>query len=212
VLVVAVAAVLGGGAAVAFQQWYGVQDDSGRTSGGSSPAPASSATASRSPGSAGTIPDSWETVHDPVGFSLSLPKGWKRTVSIDQDGLRQVDYSPDKGKHLVRVAVDTSPDYPTSYEHMTELNRKVSQRLVDYKRLVFKQELFRDQPGVHWEYTWNALAKDPPHYFPGPYHAIDVGYMNDAGTEYAIYSASPADDWATTKKQFDWILRSFQER
>jgi hypothetical protein len=35
--------------------------------------------------------------------------------------------------------------------------------------------------------------------------------MESDGTEYAIYAASPADDWATTSKQFDWILRGFQE-
>ncbi len=64
---------------------------------------------------------------------------------------------------------------------------------------------------TRWEYTWNALAKDGPHYFPGPYHAIDVGYMNADNTEYALYSSSPADDWPTTQKQFTWILRSFQE-
>jgi hypothetical protein len=146
-----------------------------------------------------------------VGFSISLPKGWKRSVSIDQDGLRQVDYSPDKGKHLVRVAVDTAPDFRTSYEHMSNLEQRVSQRLQDYQQLSLKEELFRDLPGVRWEYTWDALAKDPPHYFPGPYRAIDVGYMESDGTEYAIYAASPADDWATTRKQFDWILRGFQE-
>ncbi|MDX2596936.1 serine/threonine-protein kinase [Streptomyces sp. WI03-4A] len=211
-LVVALAAIVGGGVAVALQQ-FGTSGHGGSASGTSSPGP--SVSGSVGPGGGGgqgTVPTGWERIKDPVGFSISLPKGWKRTVSIDQDGLRQVDYSPDKGKHLVRVAVDTAPDYPTSYEHMTFLNEhRVSGRLVNYKQLIFKKELFRDQPGVHWEYTWNALAKDPPHYFPGPYHAIDVGYVNDAGTEYALYEASPADDWATTKKQFDWILRSFQE-
>lgn len=146
-----------------------------------------------------------------MGFSISLPKGWKRSVSIDQDGLMQVDYSPDNGKHLVRVAVDTAPDFSTSYEHMSDLERRISARLQDYKRLSLKEELFRDLPGSRWEYTWNALAKDAPHYFPGPYRAIDVGYVNRAGTEYAIYASAPIGDWATTRKQFDVILRGFQE-
>ncbi|MFI8350918.1 serine/threonine-protein kinase [Streptomyces sp. NPDC085596] len=170
--------------------------------------PSASASATASPG---TVPDDWVRYDDPVGFSLLLPKEWKRSVSIDQDGIRQVDYSPDKGKHLVRVAVDTEPDFRTSYEHLTNLDQRVSPRLLDYRRLNLKEELFRDLPGARWEYTWNALAKDGPHYFPGPYHAIDVGYMNSEETEYAIYASSPADDWDTTKKQFNWILRSFQE-
>ncbi|MGI5457180.1 serine/threonine-protein kinase [Streptomyces sp. CA-249302] len=206
-LAITLAAIVGGGAAVALQQF-------GTGSPSDSPSASSTSSASATPSDEsgqGAVPTGWERHNDPLGFSISLPKGWKRSVSIDQDGLRQVDYSPDKGKHLVRVAVDTAPDFSTSYEHMTDLDKRVSARLQDYKRLSLKEELFRDQPGVRWEYTWNALAKDPPHYFPGPYRAIDVAYMETDGTEYAIYAASPADDWATTRKQYDWILRGFQE-
>ncbi|WP_405647501.1 serine/threonine-protein kinase [Streptomyces sp. NBC_00019] len=203
-LVVALAAIVGGGVAVALQQ-FGT--DSTGYSASASPTP--SATPSGE-GGQGAIPAGWERRNDPVGFSISLPKGWQRTVSIDQDGLQQVDYSPDNGKHLVRVAVDTAPDFSSSYEHMRNLEERIS-GLQKYERLSLKQELFRDLPGARWEYTWNALAKDSPHYFPGPYRAIDVGYMNGEGTEYAIYAASPADDWATTRKQFDSILRGFQE-
>ncbi|MFG3018192.1 serine/threonine-protein kinase [Streptomyces sp. NPDC048254] len=212
-LIVALAAVVGGGVAVALQQ-FGTDSPGGLVSASSTPGASAGAGASASPsdgGGQGAVPAGWERRDDPVGFSISLPKGWKRSVSIDQDGLRQVDYSPDKGKHLVRVAVDTAPDFSTAYEHMKDLDQRVSNRLLGYKQLSLKEELFRDQPGVRWEYTWNALAKDAPHYFPGPYHAIDVGYMNSAGTEYAIYAASPADDWTTTSKQFGVILRGFQE-
>ncbi|KKD04641.1 serine/threonine-protein kinase [Streptomyces sp. WM6386] len=202
-LVVALAAVVGGGVAVALQQFG--------TGTSASPTPSASASATPSDaGGQGALPAGWERREDPVGFSISLPKGWQRTVSIDQDGLQQIDYSPDHGKHLVRVAVDTAPDFSSSYEHMRNLEERIS-GLQEYERLSLKQELFRDLPGARWEYTWDALAKDSPHYFPGPYRAIDVGYMNGEGTEYAIYAASPADEWATTKKQFDRMLRGFQE-
>ncbi|MCX5005776.1 serine/threonine protein kinase [Streptomyces sp. NBC_00638] len=207
VLVVALAAIVGGGVAVALQQF-------GTGSPGGSGSASSTRSADAKPsdkGGQGAVPDGWERRDDPVGFSISLPKGWTRSVSIDKDGLRQVDYSPDKGKHLVRVAVDTAPDFSTSYEHMSDLDENLARRLRDYRQLLLKEELFRDQPGVRWEYTFDALAKDAPHYFPGPYRAIDVGYMSSDGTEYAVYEASPAGDWATTRKQFDVILRSFQE-
>ncbi|MFI9391054.1 serine/threonine-protein kinase [Streptomyces bauhiniae] len=207
-LALAAAAVLVFGASltVGYLQWGGGHRAAGTDDPTDSPSASASAT-----NSSNAVPDDWKRYDDPVGFSLSLPKGWKRSVSIDQDGIRQVDYSPDKGKHLVRVAVDTDPDFRTSYEHLTDLDQRVSARLLEYKRLVLKEEVFRDEPGARWEYTWNALAKDGPHYFPGPYHAIDVGYMKADDTEYAVYASSPADDWDTTKKQFNWILRSFQE-
>jgi serine/threonine protein kinase len=209
-LVVALATIIGGGVAVALQH-FGTGGPGGSASGSSTrSADARPSDKPSGKGSQGAVPAGWER-HTEVGFSISLPKGWKSSVSIDQDGLRQVDYSPDKGKHLVRVAVDTAPDFSTSYDHMTNLDGNISRRLRDYRQLLLKEELFRDQPGARWEYTWDALAKDPPHYFPGPYHAIDVGYMNSDGTEYAVYESSPADEWTTTKKQFDTILRSFQE-
>ncbi|MET9831278.1 serine/threonine-protein kinase [Streptomyces sp. NPDC006385] len=206
-LVVAVAAIIGAGTAVAWREW-----NSGNGSSAQSSNSSSGVSTSPTEGPQGAVPAGWKQYDDPAGFSLYLPEGWERSVSIkNKDGLQQIDYSPDKGKHLVRVAVDTAPDFRTSYEHMRNLDQLVSRRLQDYKRLSLKEELFRDLPGVRWEYTWNALAKDSPHYFPGPYRAIDIGYMASDGTEYAIYAASPTVDWATTRKHFDWILRSFQE-
>ncbi|MET7473102.1 serine/threonine-protein kinase [Streptomyces sp. NPDC005648] len=209
VLLVVLAVIISGGVAVSLRQWADVfRSDGGSASGSKSPSANSTPTGSPQ----GALPDGWERRDDPVGFSISLPKGWKRSVSIDQGGLRQVDFSPDRGKHLVRVAVDTAPDFDTAYKHMSNLEVQVSQRLRGYQLLSLKEQVFRDLPGVRWEYTWNALAKDPPHYFPGPYRAIDVAYMNSEGTEYALYEASPAGDWATTSKQFDRILRGFQEK
>jgi len=209
-LVVTLAAVIGGGVAVVLQQF----GTGGGPDGSASASASSTRGAGATPGDGGAqgaVPAGWERRKDPVGFTVSLPKGWKRSVSIDQDGLRQVDYSPDKGKHLVRIAVDTNPDFSSSYKHMSDLDENLAGRLRDYRQLLLKEELFRDQPGARWEYTWDALAKDPPHYFPGPYRAIDVGYMKSDGTEYAVYESSPAGEWTTTKKQFDRILRSFQE-
>ncbi|WP_328674648.1 serine/threonine-protein kinase [Streptomyces sp. NBC_00328] len=210
-LVVAFAALVGGGVAVAMQH-FGTDRSPGGSASASSTrsADAKPSTKPSDKGGQGAVPAGWER-HNEVGFSVSLPKGWKSSVSIDQDGLRQIDYSPDKGKHLVRVAVDTDPDFSSSYDHMKLLDGKLEGRLRDYRQLLLKEELFRDQPGARWEYTWDALAKDAPHYFPGPYRAIDVGYMKSDGTEYAVYESSPAAEWTTTKEQFDRILRSFQE-
>jgi serine/threonine protein kinase len=209
-LVVVLATIIGGGVAVGLQH-FGTGGPGGSAS-GSSPrsADAKPSTEPSDKGGQGTVPAGWER-HNEVGFSISLPKGWKASVSIDKDGLRQVDYSPDKGKHLVRVAVDTDTDYSSSYKHMSDLDENLSSHLLNYKQLFLKEELFRDRPGARWEYTWDALAKDPPHYFPGPYRAIDVGYMKSDGTEYAVYESAPAGEWTTIKEQFDRILRSFQE-
>ncbi|GGW17209.1 hypothetical protein GCM10010501_36730 [Streptomyces libani subsp. rufus] len=203
-LVIALAAVLGGAGAVAIQHWGGTDTGAG---GGTSPAPAPAD--SDTPGTDGTFPAGWRTYHDPLGFSLSLPKGWKRKVyGVDGD-LQQIDYTPDKGLHFVRIAVDRSPDYADALSHQKDLEQQLH-RLVDYRRVSMQENLYRDRKGARWEYTWTALRKDPP-YVPGPRHAVEETYFSRQGTEYAIYMSSPAGDWATTGEQFTWVLRGWQQ-
>ncbi|MEU6575052.1 serine/threonine-protein kinase [Streptomyces sp. NPDC046805] len=216
-VVVAVSAIVGGGAAVLLQQL-----DEGRKDHGGAPAtpvsastPTSASASSEPPQAstgattpAGTVPDNWESHTDPAGFSLSLPPGWKRTVyGVDGD-LTQIDYSPDGGNHLVRIAVDGSPDFASPYQHQQDLEQQI-QGLVAYRRLTLEQNTYRDRDASLWEYTWTALKKDPPH-IPGPRHAIDETYVSREGVEYAVYMSSPAPDWAKTSRQFKWVLQSWQ--
>jgi hypothetical protein len=147
-------------------------------------------------------------VTDPLGFRLSLPKGWKRVVYQDDGDLKQVDYTPDGGEHFVRIAVDTSPDYDDAYEHQADLDTQLK-RLVDYRRVTLERNVYRDRPGSEWEYTWTALAKDTD--FPGPRRAKEETYLGRDGTEYVLYISSPADDWDTTAQQFESVLRSWRE-
>ncbi|MFC9928462.1 serine/threonine-protein kinase [Streptomyces sp. NPDC127190] len=203
-LVVALAAVLGGGAAVGVQQWNAMQQDT-VANGLTDPAPATTNTTTAS----GTIPDNWVVHHDPLGFSLSLPKGWKRKVYEISGALKQIDYTPDNGKHFVRIAIDSSPDFADAYQHQVDLEQQL-QRLVDYRRVKMKANIYRDRKGSRWEYTWTALKKDPP-YVPGPRHAVEETYFSRTGTEYALYMSSPAADWATASKQFTWVLQGWQE-
>ncbi|WP_307624199.1 serine/threonine-protein kinase [Streptomyces sp. V3I7] len=207
--VVAVSAIVGGGAAVASQML-----DLGRWGVGAqaSPSPSVSQSASDTVSSpsepSGTVPDSWVPRSDPMGFRLSLPKGWKRSVYGVQGDLKQVDYTPDGGKHLVRIAIDGSPDFASPLQHQQDLEQQLH-RLVDYRRVAMEENTYRDRKGSLWENTWTALRKDPP-YVAGPYHAIEQSYVSREGVEYVIYMASPAQDWAQTSRQFRWVLQSWQ--
>ncbi|MGC9536868.1 serine/threonine-protein kinase [Streptomyces sp. UG1] len=202
-LVVALAAIVGGGTAVALQEWG--PKDGGGTSASVTPGP----TASESPRPEGGVPASWERYEDPLGFSLYLPKGWEReVVGKEFEGLQQVDYTPDGGKHFVRIAVDTSPDFANAYDHQRDLDDYLRPRLVDYATVSLKKNLYRDREGSLWEYTWTQLAKDSP--FPGPRRAIDQAYIDRDGTEYAILMSTPESDWATKRKQFSAVLKGWQ--
>lgn len=199
---VVVAALVGGGTALGLQKWHQDQDqDQGGTPGASA---SQSQSATPTPQSSG--PANWQVYHDPWGFDVSLPKGWTRKVYGDSDGIKQVDYTPDNGKHFVRIAIDTSPDFPTANAHQLDLEVQL-QKLVDYQRVTLEANTYRDRPGSLWDYTWTALAKDTP--FPGPRRAIEETYMSRDGVEYAIYMSAPAADWATTSAQFKTVLQSW---
>ncbi|MFH8659791.1 serine/threonine-protein kinase [Streptomyces afghaniensis] len=199
-LVVALAAIIGGGTAVVLQQWNESRQTPGSASG-------SSSTTSTQAG--GSVPAGWTRRDDPAGFSLYLPKGWKRQTFGPQGELKQIDYTPDGGRHFVRIAVDTSPDFADPYAHQLDLEQQL-QRLVDYRRVKLERNVYRDRDGALWEYTWTAQAKDTK--FPGPRRAIEETYVARDGTEYALYMSAPAQDWAKARKQFTSLLQGWHEK
>jgi hypothetical protein len=199
------AALNGPGTAVALQQWG--DEGKPRNEASGPPGTTPGATQGAGDGTADNLPDGWVRRTDPAGFSLAVPGGnWKRQV-FDAN---QTDYTPDGGKHLIRIAVDDSPDFDDPYLHQVDLDQQLSQRLAEYERLTLEVNTYRDRRGSLWEYTWTALAKDTE--WPGPYRAIEETYIARDGVEYALYIAGPAKDWATTRKQFDTVLRSWRPR
>src|SRR5690606_26367257 len=91
-----------------------------------------------------------------------------------------------------------------------DLDQQIGQRLVDYRRLELRRLLYRDRDSARLEYTWTALPKDTE--FPGPYRAIDQMYLARDGVEYALYMAGPAEDWDTTRAQFETVVKGWGER
>ncbi|MEY9486768.1 serine/threonine protein kinase [Streptomyces calvus] len=207
-LVTVLAALIGGGTAVVLHQW----DQDGGTTASPSPTPTTTPTTgpTRTDGTdaAGGLPEGWVRRTDPYGFTIVLPgENWQRVVF--DEATRQVDYTPDGGKHFIRVAADDSPDFDDPYEHLSDIDQQIGQRLVDYRRVGLERRVYRDRDSARLEYSWTALAKDTE--FPGPYRAIDQMYISRDGVEYAIYMASPAADWATTREQFETVLQGWRE-
>ncbi|WP_326754327.1 serine/threonine protein kinase [Streptomyces hirsutus] len=213
-LVVVLAALVGGGTAMLL-----VQRGDGRTQDSSSsaspfdkpkptPTPAPAKTGADDSTQTGGLPAGWVRRDDPFGFSIVLPgDDWERVVFDEET--RQVDYTPDGGRSFIRIAADDSPDFDDPYEHLSDLDQQIGQRLVDYRQTGLERRVYRDRESARLEYTWTALAKDTE--FPGPYRAVDQMYLSRDGVEYAIYMASPAEDWATTSKQFETVLQGWRE-
>ncbi|MFF1687535.1 MULTISPECIES: protein kinase [unclassified Streptomyces] len=206
VAVALAAALVGGGGMFAANHYLDDRNSSSANSGkdGAPDTPSGSGSSSDSGGGhkAGSIPDGWVRVDDVEGYSLMLPKDWQRQA----DG-SQVDYTPDGGAHFVRIAVDKSPDWPDSYHHQLDLERQVRKTLPDYQQVNLQTNTYRDRPGSLWEFTWTAGNKDTT---SGPRHAIEQTYVENDGTEYAIYLSVPEADWDEGRQQFDAILRGWE--
>ncbi|MER5896783.1 protein kinase [Streptomyces sp. NPDC001876] len=209
-LVIAVAALLGGAAGLLAMKYAGDEGSTGKggtgtgTAAGPSSAGPSTPSKDPQPGSqpgSQDIPDGWTRVHDPEGFSLAVPQGWTRQT----DG-NQIDYTPDNGAHRIRISLDPKPDFDNSYMHMLSIEKDLSERLPGYDRLTLHSNTFRDRPGSLWEFTW-LESKD----HPGPRHGIDQMYFGETGgPEYAIYMTGPESDWAESRDRFETMLRSWK--
>ncbi|MEU9855985.1 serine/threonine-protein kinase [Streptomyces sp. NPDC047974] len=201
VLTAVLAAAVAGGAVFAVMQ-YG-----GGGGGGAEPGPVASSGATPGPTAgdrkgvaADEVPAGWKRVDDPAGFSLIVPEGWKRQVEDDN-----IDYTPDRGRHRLRISIDPSPDFETPYAHLLDLEKTLKKRM-DYQRVWLNQSTYRDHvKSALWEFTWTEKQN-----FPGPRHAIDRLYYADDGTEYAIYMTSPESSWDTTREQFDLVLQHWR--
>ncbi|MET8684041.1 serine/threonine-protein kinase [Streptomyces sp. NPDC004732] len=193
VALVVAAALLGGGGVFGYLHF--ADDTQSQSQNGSDDGPAKGVSG---------IPDDWERVPDPDGFSLMLPKGWKR----EADG-NQVDYTPDGGRRFLRIAVDRNPQFESTYMHQLALEKNLRVKLPQYKRLELNSNTFRDQPGALWDFSWSAGANDTT---AGPRRAISQSYLGTDGVEYVLYMSAPAKGWDTTREQFDAMLRGWREK
>ncbi|MCX4982913.1 serine/threonine-protein kinase [Streptomyces sp. NBC_00572] len=193
VLAALLAGLVAGGAVFAAMNYAGGGKGGRPTATGSAPSKATQ-------GTGNDTPDGWHRVVDPKGFSLLVPKGWKRQTEGDN-----IDYTPDNGRHRIRINIDASPDFENPYMHALDLERIVAKRM-EYTRVKLGQTTYRDQVRSSlWEFTWTEKRD-----FPGPRHAIDLMYYTDDGTEYAIYMSSPESSWETTREQFDIVLQHWR--
>jgi tRNA A-37 threonylcarbamoyl transferase component Bud32 len=189
-IVVVLAAVVGVGAGLAAIKYAG-GNEGGEPTGTQSTGPAESS----------SVPTGWHRVDEPEGFSLLVPDGWTRQMDGDQ-----IDYTPDDGRHRIRISSNPSPDFENPYMHMLDMQKGLEERLPDYQRVKLGPNTFRDQTqSALWEFTWTEKQNHP-----GKRRAIDQMYVEDDGTEYALYMSGPAEDWATTRQQFDVMLRGWR--
>ncbi|MCX5204755.1 protein kinase [Streptomyces sp. NBC_00237] len=207
-LVVLAAALISGGAVFGVLQWQernftgsgGGTTASGQQGGGD-PAKDKGGDKGEDPADGkdkpkkGALPAGWEEV-DEKGFSLPVPKGWKRVGSTPN----AFDYTPDGGIHLIRINVDRTPDYRDPNDHLAQIEKTLRKTLPAYQRERMGPDNYRDRPSGVLEFTFREKGLAA-----GPRYAKDMLYIDDSGPEYAIYVIGPESEREKTKKRFDTV-------
>ncbi|MBB6434978.1 serine/threonine-protein kinase [Streptomyces candidus] len=152
------------------------------------------------PGTDRTLPAGWRWERGD-GFRLPVPQGWRRERSKEN----QYDYSPDGGRHRIRVNIDPSPDFDTPYRHLVDVEKGLSKRLPGFERLQLTEDVYRDRPSGLLEFTYTERTDHP-----GKRYALDRMHFGDGGApEYAIYVTGPDGSRAETRARFRQVLRGW---
>ncbi|GAA3492631.1 serine/threonine-protein kinase [Streptomyces cremeus] len=219
-LVVLAAAAIGGGAVFGVLQWKGGDTStggdqtsvSGGRQGGGESTKGQDQEAGKESGkdtaketgkgepTKDTLPAGWREVGE-SRFSLPVPKGWQRK----QTGPNQYDYTPDDGRHMIRINVDPTPDYDNPYDHLVQLEKGLGKQLPDFRRERLEQDTYRDRRSGVLEFTFREKGRTP-----GPRYAVDMLYVDETGPEYALYVTGPAAERETTKERFDVLTRGWR--
>ncbi|MFD3512793.1 protein kinase [Streptomyces sp. NPDC058657] len=161
--------------------------------------PDRSGAGANSPGT--ELPAGWR-LRQEDGFSVPVPEGWQRDAS--KPG--QYDFSPDNGRHLIRINVDPDPDYNSPYRHLADLGQYISGRLPEYRQLRLEEGTYRDRPSARLDFTFTERDTNP-----GPRFAVDhMHFASSSGPEYAIYVTGPLADRAQTLERFDTLLKGWR--
>ncbi|MGW5675203.1 protein kinase domain-containing protein [Streptomyces sp. NPDC003860] len=205
-IVVLLSVVVGGAAGYAAMRYADSGDDKEQTrtsasTGGPTGSAGPSEGASGGPDGGQTVPEGWQRLKDPLGFSVVVPEGWERIAA--KNG--QADYSPDGGKHLLRIGVNEQPESDDPYDLALQLEREL-RRLPNYERTTLERNTFQGRKkAALWEFSWTERQA-----FPGDRHGVDQLYQTANGTEYALYLSGPAATWAKTRGDFDTMLKGWR--
>jgi eukaryotic-like serine/threonine-protein kinase len=158
----------------------GGQSSAGGGSGGPSPS------TSTSPPPQPTWPPGYHLVDDPRGFSMAVPDGWTRESKPNGD----VDFVDDATKTDLKVSIE---DYagPSPLQHWLDLQKVLKGDDNGYSLLRMNATTADvggiTEPAAIWEWKWTGQLRE--------YHAIDLGFGKEGGTEYALYLSAPDDEW-----------------
>jgi eukaryotic-like serine/threonine-protein kinase len=161
----------------------------GSSAGAESASPSSTASASSSASKPGTaaggaaLPPGWTTYHDREGFSIALPRGWKR-VGDDGYGVG----SRFRGSGGANLLVDwTHSPGKSALGTWRKDAGQARNTMSGYHQIKVVAADYRGYDVADWEYTRQEQGK--------PVHVLNRGMVTGPGHGYALMFTAPAGEW-----------------
>lgn len=143
-------------------------------------------------------PEGYRSVHDPLGFSVTVPETWTRTEKAHG---QEVNYIAPGGLVGLKFSVlDFAGASPL--QHWKDIEPDVRSKLSGYERLRMNRTTYQGRPAAYWEFAWDGRARR--------YRAVDLGFSAEGQREYAVYLSAPADQWREATPHFRTATDSFR--
>ncbi|GAA3807228.1 hypothetical protein GCM10022226_29260 [Sphaerisporangium flaviroseum] len=145
------------------------------------------------------LPNGWRTHVDRLGFSLSLPAGWKE---FGREKTRVRFRLPGSPSYLL---IDTTPwgdGDPLAALRMVERQSLDTEKLPGYRLLALRSLTFAGRRAADWEFTWEMRS--------GRAHVLDRAFTTADGRQFAMYLHTTEAEWDENSTYFDRFARSFR--
>ncbi|WP_432252498.1 serine/threonine-protein kinase [Streptomyces sp. HNM1019] len=169
-----------------------------RSPGGSEKAPQRPATDSGSTANpSDRIPEGYERVTDPLGFSLAVPKGFAREYKPPR-----VYYNSPGMEFRIGIHVQLQ-SAQSPFELSLKADDKGPQDYPGYRSGQVIETEHNGQPAALWAFIWNGSADDG-----GSRQTYDLSW-NENGKMYDVWLSAPVGEKSQGKRHFDIATKTF---
>ena len=151
------------------------------------------------PGTAAGLPAGWTAYHDPTGFSIEVPDGWR----ISHQG-HYVYVSPPSGGSFLLIDQSNQP----KPDPLADWQQQEAARMgtyPGYHRIRLEAVAYpQAEKAADWEFTYVRQGV--------PTHVLNRNILVDAHQAYALYWSTPASLWAQNFHFFQTFAASFRPR
>ncbi len=170
--------------------------DDGRADSGQNPRP-SSRTPDPGPSRSGGVPEGYERVKDPLGFTIAVPKGYSRSYEAP----RVYYYSPGKEFRIGVQIQQQDPKGPLGLSR--EADAKGPREYPGYRSGQVIETTHQGHPAALWAFVWNGGADDG-----GSRQTFDLSWNAD-GKMYDLWLSAPVAQKGQGKRYFDTAVATF---